>query len=36
MKISEIFRSIQGESYLAGRPCTLVRLAGCNLNCPWC
>lgn len=36
MKVSEIFRSIQGESYLAGRPCTLVRLSGCNLSCPWC
>ena len=36
MKIFEIFRSIQGESYLAGRPCTFVRTAGCNLNCTWC
>lgn len=36
MKILEIFRSIQGESYLAGMPCTFVRLAGCNLACPWC
>lgn len=36
MKICEIFRSIQGESYLAGRPCTFVRTAGCNLSCTWC
>lgn len=36
MKVCEIFRSIQGESYLAGYPCTFVRLAGCNLACPWC
>jgi 7-carboxy-7-deazaguanine synthase len=36
VKVCEIFRSIQGESYLAGRPCTFVRLAGCNLSCPWC
>lgn len=31
-----MFRSIQGESYLAGRPCTFVRTAGCNLSCTWC
>jgi 7-carboxy-7-deazaguanine synthase len=36
VKVSEIFRSIQGESYLAGLPCTFVRLAGCNLRCKWC
>ncbi len=36
MKVSEIFRSIQGESYLMGLPCTFVRLAGCNLRCSWC
>ena len=34
--ISEIFRSIQGESSFAGLPCTFVRLAGCNLRCTWC
>jgi len=34
--ISEIFHSIQGESSHAGRPCTFVRLAGCNLRCQWC
>ena len=36
MKICEIFRSIQGESYFTGRPCTFVRLSGCNLRCTWC
>ena len=36
MRVSEIFRSLQGESYLAGLPCTFVRLAGCNLRCAWC
>jgi len=34
--VSEIFRSIQGESTRAGLPCTFVRLAGCNLRCTWC
>jgi 7-carboxy-7-deazaguanine synthase len=32
----EIYKSIQGESSLAGRPCIFVRLAGCNLRCAWC
>jgi 7-carboxy-7-deazaguanine synthase len=36
MRIVEIFRSIQGEGTQAGRPCTFVRLAGCNLRCAWC
>ncbi len=34
--VSEIYRSIQGESTRAGLPCVLVRLAGCNLECSWC
>lgn len=34
--VTEIFRSIQGESTHAGRPCTFVRLSGCNLRCLWC
>jgi 7-carboxy-7-deazaguanine synthase len=36
MKISEIFRSLQGEGKNQGRPCLFIRLAGCNLNCRWC
>jgi 7-carboxy-7-deazaguanine synthase len=36
LRVSEIFRSIQGESSLMGMPCTFVRLAGCNLRCSWC
>lgn len=36
LKISEIFRSIQGEGELIGVPHTFVRLAGCNLKCRWC
>lgn len=34
--VSEIFRSIQGESSFAGLPCVFVRLAGCNLRCRYC
>jgi len=36
LKVSEIFFSIQGEGTRAGRPCAMVRLAGCNLRCAWC
>jgi 7-carboxy-7-deazaguanine synthase len=36
MQIAEIFRSIQGEGLNQGRPCTFIRLAGCNLGCTWC
>jgi 7-carboxy-7-deazaguanine synthase len=36
LKVNEIFHSIQGESSWAGRPCTLVRLTGCNLRCAYC
>lgn len=36
LMVSEIFRSIQGESSFAGLPCAFVRLAGCNLRCRYC
>ena len=36
MVITEIFKSIQGESTFAGLPCIFVRLTGCNLRCHWC
>jgi 7-carboxy-7-deazaguanine synthase len=36
MQITEIYRSIQGESSFAGLPCIFVRLTGCNLRCDWC
>lgn len=35
-KVSDIFRSIQGEGASAGYPCLFVRLATCNLRCVWC
>lgn len=34
--VTEIYRSIQGESTWAGKPCTFIRLTGCNLRCVWC
>lgn len=34
--VSELYRSIQGESTHAGRPCSFVRLTGCPLRCVWC
>src|SRR5438034_4204385 len=36
LRVTEIFRSIQGESPHAGRPCTFVRLTGCPMRCSWC
>ena len=36
MQITEIYRSIQGESSFAGIPCIFVRLTACNLRCTWC
>lgn len=36
MRICEIYQSIQGETYLAGNPTTIIRAAGCNLNCSYC
>lgn len=34
--ISEIFSSIQGEGYLAGRRQVFIRMLGCNLECRYC
>ena len=36
LRIHEIYQSVQGESTLAGMPCTFIRLAGCPLNCVYC
>ena len=36
MQITEIYKSLQGESSYAGLPCVFVRLTGCNLRCTWC
>ena len=36
LKIAEIFDGIQGEGLRAGLPAVFIRLAGCNLSCPFC
>jgi organic radical activating enzyme len=36
LKVSEIFKSLQGEGASAGQRCAFLRLAGCNLHCDWC
>lgn len=36
MRVAEIFNSIEGESFNAGKLTTFVRTAGCNLRCNYC
>ncbi len=36
LAVTEIYKSIQGESTWAGLPCVFVRLTGCPLRCIWC
>lgn len=36
LRVSEIFRSIQGEADAVGWPTVFVRLTGCPLRCTWC
>ena len=36
LRVTEIYKSIQGESTWAGLPCVFVRLARCHLRCVWC
>jgi 7-carboxy-7-deazaguanine synthase len=36
VRITEIYRSIAGETQYAGLPCTLVRTTGCDLRCSYC
>jgi organic radical activating enzyme len=34
MRISELFRSIQGEGHLTGKPMFFIRAQGCAVHCP--
>ncbi|NUM54796.1 MAG: radical SAM protein [Candidatus Hydrogenedentes bacterium] len=36
LTVTEIYKSVQGESTWVGLPCIFVRLTGCNLRCVWC
>lgn len=34
--VHSVFYTIQGEGPFSGHPAVFIRLAGCNLQCPWC
>lgn len=36
MKVAEIYKSIQGEGFLAGKESVFIRTSGCNLRCWFC
>lgn len=36
LRVSEIFRSLQGEGPSAGTPAHFLRLQGCDVGCHWC
>jgi organic radical activating enzyme len=36
LRVFGIWKTIQGEGPYAGTPAVFIRLAGCNLSCPWC
>ena len=36
MRIAEVYKSVQGEGFLAGTESVFVRSSGCNLRCWYC
>lgn len=36
LPVAECFYSLQGEGVNVGCPAFFIRLAGCNVHCPWC
>ena len=36
LPLMEDFDSIQGEGFHQGKAAYFIRLAGCDINCPWC
>ena len=36
LPVVEMFHSLQGEGAHVGRSAFFIRLAGCNVECPWC
>lgn len=36
LRITEVFRSLQGEALTSGLPTTFIRLTGCPLRCVYC
>ena len=36
LPVVETFHSVQGEGFWAGTSAFFVRLAGCDVGCPWC
>ena len=36
LDVVQVWRTLQGEGPFVGTPAVFARLAGCNLQCPWC
>ena len=36
IRVKEYYPCVQGEGTLSGTPMWLLRLAGCDVGCPWC
>ncbi|HEY5667060.1 MAG TPA: hypothetical protein VIV64_10090, partial [Gammaproteobacteria bacterium] len=36
LRVTEVFRSLQGEASFSGLPTVFIRLTGCPLRCQYC